>query len=174
MSLTDQNGRHGRGRWQQHGDHPRSCRGDKCHEGPQRCSCHNGRVQGNKSFKERYGARLSLPSCVSNHTVTARPLFSHMHMQKRCHFSKVLPMQRRTMCIHSGKSPFSLVWSFWEWKETEKSELVKQKTKCLNCCFFWTAKKKKNKQFEDWIGRSSLLAPLLLSISLYHKFFYHN
>lgn len=116
--------------------------------------------------------------CVKPHallTVTARPLFSHMHMQTRCHFRKVLPMQHRTICIPSGKSPVSLVWSFWEWKDTEKSELVKQKTKCLNCfCFFWTAKKQTNKQFEDWIGHSSLLAPLLLSISLYHNFFYHN
>lgn len=86
MSLTDQNGRHTRGRWQQHGDHPRSCRGDKCLEGPQRCSCHNGRVQGNKSLKERYGARLSLPSCVSNHThsyLKLQDLFSHTCTCKR-------------------------------------------------------------------------------------------
>lgn len=113
--------------------------------------------------------------CVKPHallTVTARPRFSHMHMQTRCHFRKVLPMQHRTMCIHSGKSPFSLVWSFWELKETEKSELVKQKTKCLNCfLFFGLLKKPQNKQFEDWIGHSSLLAPSLLSISLYHHFF---
>lgn len=111
--------------------------------------------------------------CVKPHallTVTARPRFSHMHMQTRCHFRKVLPMQHRAICIHSGKSPFSLVWSFWELKETEKSELVKQKTKCLNCFLVFFGLLKKTKQAIWRLNRTFLASCPVITISLYHHF----